>query len=145
MDTALVLPHRRRSSNKSSSLSFGGRHTSVERLGHWQQAEEEPPAYGLIENTDGRPISVKQFMEAVHDYAVPLRRLLCQSCYIWSKDEERAKFYLTYLVVYRSSPEDQTPSATMDVIEDTGTQGQNILADRLQETESRYRGRLESK
>jgi hypothetical protein len=31
---------------------------------HWQQADEEPPAYGLIENTDGRPISVKQFMEA---------------------------------------------------------------------------------
>jgi hypothetical protein len=112
---------------------------------HWQQADEEPPADGLVENTDGRPISVKQLMEAVHDYAVPLRRLLCQSCDVWSKNEARAKFYLTYLVVYRSSPEDETPSATIDVIEETGKQGQDILVDRLQETKSRYRGRLASK
>jgi hypothetical protein len=61
---------------------------------HWQQADYEPPAPGLIENTDSRPTSVKQIIKPAHDYAVPLRRLLCRSCDIWGAENEAcARFF----------------------------------------------------
>ncbi|KAH9876563.1 hypothetical protein J1614_003694 [Plenodomus biglobosus] len=45
---------------------------------HWHDSGRQHlrPAQLLIENAYGQPISVRQFIQAVHDYALPLRKLL---------------------------------------------------------------------
>jgi hypothetical protein len=55
---------------------------------YWQQAGIEPPKPGLINNTDRLQISVKQFMKAVHEYAVSLREPLRQCCDLWAAENQ---------------------------------------------------------
>jgi hypothetical protein len=45
---------------------------------HWHDSGTQHlrPTQLLIENADGQPISVRQFIQAVHCYAFPLRKLL---------------------------------------------------------------------
>jgi hypothetical protein len=45
---------------------------------HWRDASVEHlrPAPKVLENADGKCLSVKQFIEAVHEYAIPPRTLL---------------------------------------------------------------------
>ncbi|KAH4002810.1 hypothetical protein HBI73_146430 [Parastagonospora nodorum] len=49
---------------------------------HWFQSGTKHlrPAALEIENTVSRPISVRQYVQAVHEYTVPLRRLLFRCC-----------------------------------------------------------------
>lgn len=47
---------------------------------YWQQTDKDPPEAALIENKDGQPVSIRQFMQALYNYAVPLRKLLCRCC-----------------------------------------------------------------
>jgi hypothetical protein len=53
---------------------------TLEEWEHWTQAHEKSPGSGLIENTDGRPITVRQLLEGFYDYALPLRTVLCRCC-----------------------------------------------------------------
>jgi hypothetical protein len=66
---------------------------------NWQQSETEPPELLLIENNDDQPISVKQFIQAVHDYAVSLREPMCRCWDIYEEEEDNARFYLDYIGV----------------------------------------------
>ncbi|KAF2123713.1 hypothetical protein P153DRAFT_147956 [Dothidotthia symphoricarpi CBS 119687] len=111
---------------------------------HWQQAEKDPPAPGFVENTDGRPISVKQLMQATHDYAVPLRRLLCRCCDIWGPEKEtRARFYFTGLGLGEGTPESPYTRLGVDVSHDMDEDGHQ-LAFYLETIETVYRNSLAS-
>jgi hypothetical protein len=119
---------------------------TLEEWEHWSDAQEKPPASRLIENTDGRSITVRQLLEGFHDYAVPLRRILCRCCDIWSTEgEARTHFYFTFLWLYGSDPENGRPDAlaSVDVIEDTDEEGDN-WASQLELMETLYRKRLAS-
>jgi hypothetical protein len=120
---------------------------TLEEWEHWSQAQEEPPASGLIENTDGRPITVRQLLEGFYDYALPLRRVLCRCCDIWSAEgEARTQFYFTLLWLYGSDPESGHPDAvaSVDVTEDMDEEGDN-WASQLELMETLYRKGLASK
>lgn len=112
---------------------------------HWRQAEKEPPKQLFIENTDGQPISVGQFIQAVHDYAVPLRRLLCRCCDIYAPEEEaHARFYFTRIMdLVESTPENPYTRLQVHVVEDTDEDGHQ-LAGTLESVEIRYRRQLAS-
>jgi hypothetical protein len=62
---------------------------------HWHDSDTKHlrPAQLLIENADGQPISVRQFIQAVHDYALPLRKLLLGCMYVDESDEQHARFF----------------------------------------------------
>ena len=113
---------------------------------HWRQAEKEPPKPLLIENTDGQPISVKQFIQAVHSYAVPLRKLLCRCCDIYAPQAEaHARFYFTCTMgLIESTPGDPCTGLQVQVIEDTDEDGHQ-LAFHLETVEILYRKQLASK
>jgi hypothetical protein len=51
------------------------------------------PAQLLIENADGQPISIRQFIQAVHSYALSLRELLLRCMDVDPYDEHRARFF----------------------------------------------------
>ncbi|KAH7380739.1 hypothetical protein BKA66DRAFT_465344 [Pyrenochaeta sp. MPI-SDFR-AT-0127] len=57
-------------------------------------------------------------MQAVHDYAVPLRRLLCRCCDILdSENENRARFFFTRISLAESTLESlYTRLETVDAI-----------------------------
>lgn len=77
-------------------------HIVIEPLHSWHQwrdCKHLKPAPRLIENTDGQPVSVRQFMQAVHHYAAPMREVLCQCTDIDSPyDIPRAVFYLDLIM-----------------------------------------------
>ncbi|PSN70570.1 hypothetical protein BS50DRAFT_570116 [Corynespora cassiicola Philippines] len=93
-------------------------HIVIEPLNSWHQWRDKKhlkPASGLIEHTGGRPISVKQFMQAIRDYAAPMRKLLCQSMDIDSlSDIPRAKFYFD-LIMGGGSKDPQRPFPQLQV------------------------------
>lgn len=63
---------------------------------HWLDSgtEHRRPAQLIIENEDGRPVSVKQFIAAVHEYALPLRPLLLRCTDIRDPvDQDRVRFF----------------------------------------------------
>lgn len=63
---------------------------------HWHDSGTQHlrPAQLLIENADGQPISVRQLIEAVHGYAVPLRKLLLRCTDINDPSNQgRARFF----------------------------------------------------
>lgn len=104
---------------------------------HWQQAKEEPPKPLLIDNTDGQPISVKQFMQAVHDYALSLRWLLCKSCNLYGPEEvANTRFYFTRIMGLAESTH-------MYVVEDTDEDGHQLKS-HLELVEILYRRQLAS-
>jgi hypothetical protein len=109
---------------------------------YWPQSGKEPPESKVVENLDGSPITVQQLMQAVHDYAVPLRRLLCRSCYIHGPETAaRARFYFLRLFVVESTPEFPITDVSVDVHEDTDRDGRT-LAEHLEEIEADYRRQL---
>jgi hypothetical protein len=122
---------------------------------HWSQTESQPPEPLLIENMDGQPITVRQFMNAVHDYAVPLRRLLCRCCDIYGPDTEaRVRFYFqTTMGLKQGISENLCPEMQVYVFEDTpageflvhGVPVDGVpLAEHLKLVEILYRRRLAS-
>jgi hypothetical protein len=74
-----------------------------------------------VENTDDRPVSVRQYVQAVHEYAMPLRRLLYRCCDIWgAEDEVGAEFwYECTMGGSRSKAEDVCPVFVVFLMEDT--------------------------
>ena len=94
---------------------------------HWHDAGKKHlrPGPGLIENTDGRPISVKQFIQGVHDYAVPLRKLLCQCTDIDNPSYwPRARFYFQLIMGGREiNLERSFPLLDFHVVEDPNGEG----------------------
>jgi hypothetical protein len=110
----------------------------------WQDAI--PPASGLIENMDGRPITVRQFLEGVRDYAIPLRSILCRICDIWGpEDEASARFFFTSLGVHESDSENGRPDAVASLdVEDDNEEGDN-WARQLELMELLYRRHIASK
>ncbi|KAF2274046.1 uncharacterized protein EI97DRAFT_382249 [Westerdykella ornata] len=63
---------------------------------HWHDSGTDPlrPAQLFIENADGEPISVGQFIRAVHAYALPLRKLLLRCTDIRDpSNQDRARFF----------------------------------------------------
>ncbi|CAA9962889.1 hypothetical protein PTMSG1_06257 [Pyrenophora teres f. maculata] len=104
------------------------------------------PAPLSIENTDGRPISVRQYIQAVHEYAVPLRSLLCQCCGIWGEEnDEQARFY--YQCTMGGSraltPEYPCPELYIYLMEDTEEDGHGLKS-HLECIETLYRKQLAS-
>ncbi|PVI03006.1 hypothetical protein DM02DRAFT_640880 [Periconia macrospinosa] len=63
---------------------------------HWHDSGTKhlrPPQL-FIENADGQPISVRQFIQAVHGYALPLRNLLLKCTDIRDpSNRDRARFF----------------------------------------------------
>jgi hypothetical protein len=89
---------------------------------HWHDAGMK-----RVENADGQHISVKQFIEAVHDYAVPLRKLLIRCMdiddpYYW----DRARLYLDRISdVHGGGPSEcTTQEAAVNVVEDPTGDGE---------------------
>jgi hypothetical protein len=73
---------------------------------HWRDAgvEHLRPAPKVLENADGKCISVKQFIEAVHEYAVPLRTLLLRCMDVDDPaDWDRARFRFECFMGARAS------------------------------------------
>jgi hypothetical protein len=63
---------------------------------HWHDSGTQHlrAAHLLIENADGQPISVRQFIQAVHDYALPLRKLLLRCTDIIDQsNQDCARFF----------------------------------------------------
>ncbi|KAH7068561.1 hypothetical protein FB567DRAFT_406426, partial [Paraphoma chrysanthemicola] len=103
-------------------------HIVIEPLDSWHQWRDKKhlkPAPKLVENTDGRPVSVQQFMQAVHDYAAPLRKLLCQSTDIDSpSDIPRAKFWFDMIMGGGSTnPQQLFPQLQVHVLEHATGEG----------------------
>lgn len=93
---------------------------------HWHDAEIDHlrPEKAVIENLDGRHISVKQFIRAVHDYAVPLRKLLLRCMDIIHASEwSTARFYFH---VITGGSEGETPGTLqldVNLVEDPSGNG----------------------
>lgn len=63
---------------------------------HWHDSGTQHlrPAQLLIEDADGQPISIRQFIQVVHGYALPLRKLLLRCTDINDpSNQERARFF----------------------------------------------------
>jgi hypothetical protein len=73
---------------------------------HWRDASVEHlrPAPKVLENADGKCLSVKQFIEAVHEYAVPPRTLLLRCMDVDNpEDWDRARFWFECFMGARAS------------------------------------------
>jgi hypothetical protein len=107
---------------------------------NWQQSDTDPPEQLLVENTDGQPISIKQFIQVVHDYAIPLRELLCQCCDVWGPEEKaRARFYLSgFSSIEANTLENSYTKVGIHVVDDTDEDGHR-LASRIETIEILYR------
>ena len=92
--------------------------------------------------TDDQPVLVKQFIQGVHDYTMPLHRLLCQCCDTYGPEEEaNARFYFSLIIgVREGTPENPCPEVQLHVIEDTDEDGHQ-LESHLQSLEIMYRKR----
>jgi hypothetical protein len=98
---------------------------------HWYDAgiEHLRPPKRLIENADGQHISVRQFIEAVHDYAVPLRKLLLRCMDISDPTEQaHARFYFQVIMdLSGGPPEGAVQGASVYVVEDPTGDGEKCL------------------
>jgi hypothetical protein len=111
---------------------------------YWEQSGKEPPESKVVENADGSPITVKQLMQAVQVYALPLRRLLCKSCYIDGPETAaRTRFYFLRLFIHDPTHEFPITDVSVDLQEDTDEDGQTLAA-HLEEIEAAYRRQLAS-
>jgi hypothetical protein len=76
---------------------------TIEPLQSWEhwgdlEGESQRPAQLLIKNADGQPISVQQFIQAVHGYALSLRNLLLLCMNVDPSDEQRARFFFEMIM-----------------------------------------------
>jgi hypothetical protein len=94
---------------------------------HWHDSltEHLRPAKLLIENAGGQPISVRQFIESVHYYCLPLRKLLLRCTDIRDpSNQDRARFFFDMIT---SGSEGEIPGQreiAVNVIEDPTGDGQ---------------------
>jgi hypothetical protein len=108
---------------------------------NWQQSETEPPDLLLIENNDDQPVSVRQLIQAVHDYAMPLRQALCRCCDTYEEVEDDARFYsCPFGGVREATPENPCPEVELHVISDTDEDNQQLEGN-LQLIETLYHRR----
>jgi hypothetical protein len=92
---------------------------------HWHDSDTKHlrPAQLLIENADGQPISVRQFIQAVHGYALPLRKLLLQCMDVDPSDEQRARFFFN-VITGGSMGESGQQGFAVNVVEDSAGDGE---------------------
>lgn len=95
---------------------------------HWHDAgiQHLRPALALIENPDEQPISVKQFIEALYDYAVPLRNLLLRCTDIRDKSKwDSARFHFDGMIGGSEAEVPGEPSIAINVVEDPMGDGED--------------------
>jgi hypothetical protein len=95
---------------------------------HWHDAgiKHLRPAQLLIENSDAQHISVRQFVQAVHDYAVPLRKLLLRCMEVNnSTNWDCAQFYFHMITGGDEGSVPGQQGLAVNVIEDPTGNGEN--------------------
>lgn len=99
------------------------------------------PEMLVIENKDGGSISVRQFIEAIHDYLLPLRNIVHKAHDIswgWDDDWEKARFYYDDLCGALCEDGDGPDTELMvHLQEEEGEEGDQ-LEDHWSELEARY-------
>lgn len=86
------------------------------------------PPKGRIESPIGQPISVEQFLQAVHDYAVPLRKLLLRCMDVNDPSQwDSARFFFDMItnVSGAESPGRPLAEASVNVVGDPTEDGAN--------------------
>lgn len=94
---------------------------------HWQDTDSRHlrPAKVLVENPDERPISVEQFICAIHEYAVPLRQLLLKCMDIDDPENwDKARFYFDMITGGEAGAIPGTLGLTINVVEDPTGEGE---------------------
>jgi hypothetical protein len=94
---------------------------------HWNDSGTQHlrPAQLLIENSDGQSISVRQFIQAVHGYALPLRKLLLRCTDISDpSNQDSARFFFDMIT---GGSEGEIPGQrglAVNVVEDPAGDGE---------------------
>ncbi|KAF1828153.1 hypothetical protein BDW02DRAFT_538593 [Decorospora gaudefroyi] len=106
----------------------------------------EKPSPLVIENGDGRHISITQFIHAVREYAVPLRNLLCRTSDIYGPANcARARFYLHDISAGSDvTPERPYPELYLNLAKHVDDEDDDDLADIWETIEIVYRNQLNS-
>ena len=104
----------------------------IEPLHYWwpwhdSDTEHLRPAQLLLENPDGQPVSVRQFIEAVHNYTLPLRELLLQCMEIDDPSEqERARFIFRLITKWSDEEISGRPRFKVHLVEDRTGDGDGV-------------------
>jgi hypothetical protein len=94
---------------------------------HWHNSETKHlrPSQLLIKNADGQPISVRQFIQAVHRYALPLRKLLLQCTDVRDpSNQDRAHFFFDMITGGSEGEIPGQPGLAVNVVADPTGDGE---------------------
>lgn len=94
---------------------------------HWHDSDTKHlrPAQLLIENADGQPISVRQFIQAVHAYALPLRKLLLRCMDVTDpSNQQRARFFFDMITGGSVGEVSGQQGFAVNVVEDPAGDGE---------------------
>ena len=94
---------------------------------HWHDSDTKHlrPAQLLIENADGQPISVRQFIQAVHAYALPLRKLLLRCMDVTDLlNQQRARFFFDMITGGSVGEVSGQQGFAVNVVEDPAGDGE---------------------
>ena len=94
---------------------------------HWHDSETKHlrPAPLIIENADGHVISVGQFVQAVHQYALPLRQLLLRCMDVRDPSEQdSARFFFDMITGGSEEEETGRGGLAVNVVEDPTGEGE---------------------